>query len=191
VEYSPGSAEARFWRGVSKKEAGDPAGALRELEEASRLDPSLEEAARERAMVLADLGRFEEARVIVEELATNGAPASRFVDLGYVLERSGDLEDALHAYTEAIGRSPDSYMAYNNAGSVLDRLGRVEEAETSFRKALALKEDFPEAHYNLGFLQVKLGKNAEARRSFTRFLDLWPRDDETRRRVRAALAELR
>jgi arylsulfatase A-like enzyme/Flp pilus assembly protein TadD len=191
VEYSPGNAEARFWRGISKKEGGDATGALRELEEASRLDPALEEAARERAMVLADLGRLEEAREILEELASGNTSARRFVDLGYVLERAGRLDEALRAYMEAARLAPDSYMAHNNAGSVLDRLGRIAEAENCFRRALAIKEDFPEAHYNLGFLQMKLGRREEARRSFTRFLELWRRDDEAGRRARDALADLR
>jgi arylsulfatase A-like enzyme/Flp pilus assembly protein TadD len=190
VEYSPRNAEARFWLGVAKKEEGDREGALREIEEAALLDPTMEEVSRERAMILSSLGRTEEAVTILEGLASKSSSPTRFVDLGYVLEGAGRLEEALRAYEDAIRFSSDSYMAHNNAGSLLDRMGRTEEAERSLRRALAIKEDFPEAHYNLGFLLKKLGRREEAGWELKRFLELWKKDDGARNRAREALGEL-
>lgn len=190
VEESPGNAEARFWLGVAKKEKGDWGGALREFEEASLLDPSMEEAAREKAMVFTSLGRTDEAVRILERLAAGARSAGRYVDLGYALESGGRLDEALGAYREAIRLAPDSHMAYNNAGSLLDRMGMTEEAERFLRKALSIKEDFPEAHYNLGFLLKRHGRNEESKRSFLRFLELWPREDETRKKAVEALTQI-
>jgi tetratricopeptide (TPR) repeat protein len=189
VQYSPRNAEARLWLGISKGEMGDRQGALRELEEARLLDPALEAASREKAIILSSLGRTEESVAILERLASKNPSSSRFVDLGYALEVAGRLEEALRAYRQAIRLSSDSYMAYSNAGSVLDRLGRPEEAEHSLRQALSINEDFPQAHYTLGFLLRRLGRQEEAKRELMRFLELWKVDDEAKMRAREALGE--
>lgn len=65
-------------------------------------------------------------------------------DLGNLLYRSRQFEEAEAEYREALRLEPDFVRAHANLGFLLKRLKRVEEAVQEFEMAIALKEQLPD-----------------------------------------------
>jgi tetratricopeptide (TPR) repeat protein len=82
--------------------------------------------------------------------------------LGWVLQQTGRLADALAARRKAVELMPDDAEANFNLAIVLIGLGQLAEAEASCRRAIALKPDHAEAHCNLGSVLMGLGRLSEA-----------------------------
>ena len=64
--------------------------------------------------------------------------------------RAGRLEEAVDAYTHAVGLWPDFAEAHNNLGDALRHLGRFDEAIDACRRAIALRPDLAEPYNTLG-----------------------------------------
>jgi hypothetical protein len=69
--------------------------------------------------------------------------------MGNVLKDQGKLEEALEAYSKALGIKPDYANAYNNMGNALKDQGKQKDAIEAYNKALTIKPDHTEAHRNL------------------------------------------
>lgn len=79
--------------------------------------------------------------------------APRF-SLGYVLEKTGRLQEAEQAYRYVIDHQPGNPKAYLNLGNVLESQGRLAEAEAAYLEAIRLNPEFARAHNNLAWLWV-------------------------------------
>jgi Tfp pilus assembly protein PilF len=71
-------------------------------------------------------------------------------ELGYTLERKGDLSGAVKHYLEAIKINPGLAKAYNELGVILVGYNKVKAAIIYFSKALQIDPAYAGAHYNLG-----------------------------------------
>jgi protein O-GlcNAc transferase len=66
--------------------------------------------------------------------------------LGHLLHRTGDIDEAIRAYTQVgnIGRINDDQeliaISYGNLGNLYDTRGDLDQAETMYRKSLAIEE---------------------------------------------------
>jgi tetratricopeptide (TPR) repeat protein len=81
------------------------------------------------------------------------APASARAhnNLGYLLNASGRVPEAIAQFEKALRLDPKYVDAHNNLGSALQDLpGRLSDAIAHYREALRLKPDYPEVHWNLG-----------------------------------------
>lgn len=99
---------------------------------------------------------------------------SEYVWEGEELFAQGDIEGAIHAFTEAIRINPAYTDAYNNLGVVHWKSGDDRKALENFRKAVELKPDAPDAYLNLGELLISLEKASEARTIFKAYLENHP-----------------
>ncbi len=82
-------------------------------------------------------------------------------NLGTVLYRRGELEEAVGYYRRALEIRSDA-IAYNNLGNALAKQGRMAEAVQSYLSAIKLKPDFADVYFNLGNLFGQQGKLEEA-----------------------------
>lgn len=82
------------------------------------------------------------------------------------------LDDAEHAYHQALLMDPTLATAYTNLGNLRYRRGAKEDSRALYRKALEVDDAQPEAHYNLGFLDYECGDLKEAESHFTRAMEL-------------------
>jgi tetratricopeptide (TPR) repeat protein len=72
-------------------------------------------------------------------------------NLGYLLNASGRVPEAIAQFEKALRLDPKYIDAHNNLGSALQDLpGRLDDAIAHYREALRLKPDYPEVHWNLG-----------------------------------------
>ncbi|HWD38947.1 MAG TPA: tetratricopeptide repeat protein [Fimbriimonas sp.] len=89
-----------------------------------------------RGQILATLGRFDEALVVLNDaLEVDPNYSVALFSRGAVLERLGRLSEALDAFTRAAYDKASFNQAMKGCGRALAAVGRPVEAATAFRKA--------------------------------------------------------
>jgi tetratricopeptide (TPR) repeat protein len=77
--------------------------------------------------------------------------AGYYNNLGDALGRSGKLDDAVKAYTQAAQMNPDGAAGYYyNAGAVLTNAGKIDDAIAAFDKCIAADPTKADAYYQKG-----------------------------------------
>jgi tetratricopeptide (TPR) repeat protein len=137
--------------------------ALRQFEAMSDIDPRNAYALASRAQAEDQLGRPANAIALQREL-TRLTPdqASAWFNLGFMLEKASDLEDALAAFREATRLSPALDRAWYGQGLVLIRLRRFDEAVDALRKNTELQPMSPYGWYQLARVHVDRQEPDEA-----------------------------
>jgi hypothetical protein len=111
--------------------------------------------------------------------------ATTYFAHGHLLERQGNLEQAVDQYQQALAAKPDFATARNRLGITLNKLGRNSEATIQLRQALTAQPNLAYLHNNLGFSLFLEGKFPDAETEFARALQLNP--GFTRARMNHAL----
>jgi tetratricopeptide (TPR) repeat protein len=65
--------------------------------------------------------------------------------LGNALLRTGNAQEAIGHYEQALRITPDFAEAHFNLGLALEKVGRVQEAIGHYEQALRIKPDFVQA----------------------------------------------
>jgi tetratricopeptide (TPR) repeat protein len=78
-------------------------------------------------------------------------------NLGNVLLRKGEVNEATAHYRKVLQMLPDDADAHNNLGNALVQQGALAEAITHYRKALELRPNDADAENNLGSALVREG----------------------------------
>jgi len=140
--------------------------ALREYDEAIKLDDGLAEAHLGRGFVLEfGFGRLDEAEVEYRravELKPGLAEAHN--DLGQLLARTGRLDQALAEFDAAVAimQYREPWVARCNKGQVLWRMGRKAEGLAELRSCLNFQPRYCQGWRELGRLQLADGEAKEA-----------------------------
>lgn len=131
-------AAARFAAGVQLLDAGDFAGAERELRRALALRPGHAEAYYKLANACKERGKLAEAeRHYLAALALDPRRAEAHNNLGATLQLMQRAEAAQASYRRAIAAKPGLSQPYLNLGRLLQELGKSGEAEACYTQALA------------------------------------------------------
>jgi tetratricopeptide (TPR) repeat protein len=93
-------------------------------------------------------------------------------NLGVVLARNGNLDDAIKHYRTAINIKPDYVEAYYNLGNALARKGDAKDAIYNYRKALQFNPDFFKSYYNIAKILYDQGKISEAIQNYQKALSI-------------------
>lgn len=124
-----------------------------------------------------------------KELAAN--PASRqFYQLGELLRREGQLEEAVTVLRQGLSHHPRYVAAWVSLGRALLDLQKLCEARAAFREALQLDPQNPVAWRLLGEALLGLGERQEALHAFQHALTLVPGDEVLEEAVASLKAEL-
>lgn len=106
--------------------------------EAIRLQPDLSEARMNLGTLYIATGRFEEAAVLLEQVATDPLyhrPYRAFNNLGIVYSELGRNEDAITAYRQSLKLAPGFCQAHFNLAAVLQDEGRYPQADKHIQEA--------------------------------------------------------
>ena len=129
--------------------------------------------------------KTQKAKTLFETLRDDYPGVSVFyLNLGVAYKRLGRLEEAMHAYRQAISiaeRSPGGGYAeaYYNLGIVLREQGRFKDAEAAYLRAIAVDPDFQDAYFNLAVLyDLYLNEPVKAIRHYRKHMRLKAGPDE-------------
>ena len=195
----PNFADIRNRAGLCLAMMGDPAGALEEFDAALKVNDCYSEALLNRAIVLNDLGRFDEAsecfhRASALDLRDSRAfPSHMGNQLANAHARTGDLymaadrpEEAATEYAAAVEVRPGFLdLRFKLAEAYLD-LEMLGEARDHLEEILIANPEFAGARVRLGALLLRMEDMVGARREWERCAEQNPND----RRIRAYLASL-
>ena len=119
-------------------------------------------------MVLRLVGRFLHGSIGKSE-------AQQWYDHGVGLQRRGQLDEAVQAYTEAIRFDPGLVQAYNNRGAANINLGKPELAIPDLDEAIKLRPNLAVAHSTRGMAHTSLGQLDRAVRDLNEAIRLNPK----------------
>lgn len=168
-------AEIHHDLGLEALRGGRAQEALREYDEAIKLDPRFPEAYLGRGLVLEyGFGKLEDAEKDYRKaLALRPAYPEAHNNLGQLLARTGRAEQAIPEFDAALAdmmyREP--YVARCNKGQALWRLGRKDEGVAELRACLATSPRYCDGRRELGRLYLSDGRVKEAVEQFTAYAD--------------------
>lgn len=153
--------------------------AVKELQEALRLDPAYIEVHNNLAVTYDKMGKYDEAQEeLLEAIRLNPGYTEAHINLGNILAREGRYDEAIGELDIALRLDPGSAIAHNNLGNIFALRQKNEEAIKEFKEALRLNPDYATGHNNLGDIYSGLGMYDEALKEFQEALRLDPEFSE-------------
>lgn len=158
LSLRPDLAEAHMYMGAIRQEQNRFQEAINHFRLALESDPKLGEAHNGWAVTLLKMGLPIEAAVHYQKAVDIKPDPTWCNNLGQVLDQLGRVQEALHAYEQAVEGSNGHPVPLNNLGAALYRLGRYQEAKNKLEAALAKQPDFVQARENLAAVNHALKK---------------------------------
>ncbi len=100
------------------------------------------------------------------------------VTLGIIFRETGEYEEAIKEFKQALQLDPVNSDAYRELALTYQKLGRPEEAEDTYKKAIELKPDYWSGYSHLGVFYLKHARYAEAEEMFHHVTELTPDNPE-------------
>lgn len=161
--------------GLAHDRIGKYEEAVRELNEALRLNPDYIEVHNNLGVTYDRVGMPDEAvNELKEALKLNPNYTEAHCNLGNIYARSGRYEEAAGELHEALRINPELAIAHNNLGNIYAFQKRNEEAIQEFKEALRINPDYAPAHNNLGNAYAEAGRFEDALQEFQEALRLDP-----------------
>ena len=122
---------------------------------------------------LSKQGKYQEAQTqALQMLKQFPTSFGLYNIIGAANQRSGNLNEAIEAYSKALSIKPDFAEAYNNMGIVLKDQGKLEEAIKSFNNAISINPRNAQAYYNKGIALKEQGKLEEAIEAYNKAVSI-------------------
>jgi len=184
----PFSADASFGLGDLARAGAEQEEAAEHYSRALETDPEFEEAALRRAECLADLGRFEDALLVIAPLAEQDDRGEEVtVTTARILHGCGYRRRAVQALREMVEADPDEAGRWLVLGRHLHDVGRVRSAVSVLRRAVRLDPEDPEAPRYLARALARSGAGNRAVSVLARAAYRNPGEQELHLDVAAAL----
>jgi Flp pilus assembly protein TadD len=160
-------AEAMFFEGNRRIEAGEVAEADECFRRALELDPNMAEALANRALLRERAGEVAEAEDFYRRATTINPDSHQiYLNFGTLLADQKRFAEAEAAYRRALELAPQSPAVWSNLGVLLACLKHEEEAERCYRAALEIDPDYAKARFNLSYVLLRQGRFEEGWRCF-------------------------
>ncbi len=121
--------------------AGNPDGALKEIERALELNPSSASAWLNKGIILSGKGEKDKAiEAMKHALELSPDLAEAYNALGVLYHEEGEISTAVEYFRKAVEKKQNFALAYRNLGFVLKEMGNLDEAIKAWERALELDE---------------------------------------------------
>jgi tetratricopeptide (TPR) repeat protein len=181
-EDPPITADTRVTAGELAESQNDAAGAVKQYQEALKLNPKHKRALYRQAVCLSQLKRFPEAVAAWRRyIDVTGATANAYSNLGFCHELAGQIDEAESAYLRGIEKEPKNLPCRTNYGLMLARIGRTAEATLQLQAVLTPAE----VHYNLASVLEHQNRREAAKGEYRKALELDPKLTEAQQRLAA------
>jgi len=111
-------------------------------------------------------------------------------NLAILTASKGHLEEAIQYYKNVLRLEPADAQAHNNLGNIFFRQEKWDKAVRQYQEAIHINSEYAMAHNNLGATMMRQGRIPEAVQHFRKALRIKPEDEQTRRYLQLALAQL-
>lgn len=196
LKVSPDHPDANHNMGVLAVRVGKHEVAIPLLRKAIDVNPSVEHYWLSYVRTLMNLGRQQDARLIVDEAKSKGVSADILRNLNKLLAANAEqpqgippkntINELLNLYNrgefanvvglvEALAEHyPKSLFVWNILGAAAAQSGQLDKSICAFEKVIAINPDSAEAHYNIGIANQTKGKLDDAIASYKKALSLKP-----------------
>jgi tetratricopeptide (TPR) repeat protein len=140
--------EAQLNLGLSYWNMGDQEGAIKAFEGVLEADPASIDALRGLAALAVEREELDKALDLQAKLIEAGERTPElFYNTGLLLQKSGQIEDAIRLYQEALTERPNFAEALLNLGHALKSKGELDQARTYWRQALEQKPELASGYF--------------------------------------------
>jgi Tfp pilus assembly protein PilF len=141
--------DAHMNLGLAQWKKGDEAAARKSFEKALAADPKSVDALRGLAVLAIQRQDFDQAFELQSKLIDFGQRSPElFYNTGLLLQKSGQYEDAVKQYRQALNEKPNIAEALLNLGHALKALGQEDEARSCWRKALESNPELAASYFS-------------------------------------------
>ena len=123
-------------------------------------------------VILAGMGRKEEARKALKNAIKFDPTSHNYSNLGELERQNGKIDAAKIALEKAVELDASYPQAFNNLGIVHFEKGEFEKAIECYNRCIELQADYPEAHNNIGNAYRATGKNELAMAHYEKAVEL-------------------
>ncbi|WP_161631011.1 tetratricopeptide repeat protein [Niveispirillum irakense] len=115
---------------------------------------------------LTSAGRFDEARIALQQAIQHLPNATGFFNLGRLHENTGNLAEALSCYDQALLSDRDMFVALLQRGLIYHAMGKDTAAIMDLERALTIDPSSAKAAWNLSICLLSDGRYEEGWRLF-------------------------
>lgn len=190
-------ADVHYMLGMICERRGDLDGALTQLRESVRLNPSYAEALLALASLHERRGEYDRSQGYAERASRLARPAAGGLDpttrgklanqqaaLGDALADAGERRAAIEQYRGALERCPTFHDIRHRLAIALRDAGLPAQAATEFQRILRLHPALLDSQIQLGLTWYTMGRTAEAIAEWNAVLEKDPGRDEARMYLR-------
>jgi tetratricopeptide (TPR) repeat protein len=169
-------ARAYDYRGTAYYRKGDYDRAIRDYNEAIRLDPKNAALYNNRGFAYHEKGDYDRAmRDYDDAIQLDASLAAAYVGRGLAYNRKGNYDRAIRELDEAIRLDPKSAVAFNNRGLAYDSKGDYDRAIRDYNEAIRLDPKDAVAYSNRGSAYNEKGDYDRAIRDLDEAIRLNPK----------------
>ena len=156
-------------------ESGQAANALKTYQRATELEPENDEAFRQQAWLLIQLGHPTKAVAPAERAVSIKENAQNLTVLAMALDWAGQYDEAIKIALQAVENDPLSAEAHAIAAEIYMDKGNWARALDEIETAIRLSPDNALVQRNLGYVMDNQGRHKEATAAFERAAELAPK----------------
>jgi tetratricopeptide (TPR) repeat protein len=175
------TAETHFAAGMVAETKGDLPGAVKQYQEALKLDPKHETTLYRLGVVYSQLKQYDNAIADFKQYVKVTDSATAYGNLGFCCELAGRPVEAVAAYQKGIEKDPKNLLCRTNYGLMLARHDHDQEAIRMWQPVLTDAQ----IHYNLASVYEMDGNRVEAKAEYQKALDLDPDMQDAQVRISA------
>jgi tetratricopeptide (TPR) repeat protein len=138
----------------------------------SNHDPIFAKAFSERGSENVELGEYRKAIQDYDKAIHLSANLELYNDRGLAYQASGDFDQALEDFQDAIGRNPGFPPAYYNIGKLLYELGEYAFAVRDYSSAILIDPSYADAYVDRALAYTILEKDKAAEFDIERAVEL-------------------
>ena len=161
IELAPQDPRPDLLRAQLRQLQGDAPATLEALNTAARKAPADRDVALRRGELLSQLGRLDEAAVVLNGVLRKRFQPGAAAELGFVRLRQNQPQEAMRLLKAALAKDPQLAKAYYYLGATLAQGGDMPGAEHAYREADRLDPKDPRPLGALCIVQAQAGKTAE------------------------------